>query len=603
VASWRPVLAALAAIGIAFTAAGCVSMASGGPVISYAITQGPAGQPQSNPRSFAQGPRPGWTAQDIVQGFLTAASAFGGEQVAKEYLTAQASKKWPSSSGAVTVYSNGPNADQANDGKVNARTHRQTATVTISGTVSANLTQHGTYVIPADSAAAGASTGKPTFTLIRTVGGEWRISAVPPQLLLTTVQFQDAYQQRNLYYFDPAGQVLVPDPVYVPLQATPAFLLNKLVYDLINPQVVNDWLTNGATRTLFPKGTTQLGDVTLDGGTATVNLGGKITGASTRVLEQVSAQLYWTLQGTGQGGPAVQSIQVNRNGKPWTPPDTQGNPVQRQLIHFNPATGGTKRFYYMDRAGYLVSRDGPTAKPMPVTKVGRGVTQLAVSPDQEHLAVVRDGALYTGRIGGKLVRRAGTGYETLSWDRADNLWTIRDGLIVLLQDGAAPVVLPSNSVIAANGSAVTLPFSGLRIAPDGVRVALIIDSLDLKIGAISVQAGSAPRRPVSTIRIQLSPFQVPRTTSFEAVTWYGADNVVTLGQPGPVVAEYPVSGGTPTVPIQGEPTMISLTASAGNVLVAGLIHGGLVYDSMLNGEWAPFPDSTLPDGTAPVYPG
>ena len=43
----------------------------------------------------------------------------------------------------------------------------------------------------------------------------------PPYLLLTSDSFQYDYQLRNLYFFDPTDSYLVPDPVYVPLQATP----------------------------------------------------------------------------------------------------------------------------------------------------------------------------------------------------------------------------------------------------------------------------------------------------------------------------------------------------------------------------------------------
>ena len=51
-------------------------------------------------------------------------------------------------------------------------------------------------------------------------GGQWRISSAPSELLLTQDQFADDYELRNLYFFDPSNHYLVPDPVYVPLQAS-----------------------------------------------------------------------------------------------------------------------------------------------------------------------------------------------------------------------------------------------------------------------------------------------------------------------------------------------------------------------------------------------
>jgi hypothetical protein len=603
----RPLHAALAAIAMALTAAGCVSMPSGGPVQSYPVTQGSPGQPESFPLSFPQPPRAGWNAQDIVGGFLTASAT--STSVARQYLTPELGKTWRPS-GALNVYSVGPDADLPKPVTVNPHTHQKTTTVTISGQVSATLTKQGTYEVPADSTAAGAAASTPTFTLVKNVGGQWRISSVPSQLLISTVSFQDAYQQRNLYYFDPRGTVLVPDPVYVPNQAAPATLLKLLVGDLANPQM--DWLTKGAATTAFPRGTTQLGDVTLDGGIATVNLGGKIAKASALVKEQVWAQLSATLGGTGQGGPAVPQVQVDVNGKPWNALDAQGNPVQQPQSRFSPPSGASKTFYYIDRGGYLVSRSGPGGRPLQIVKIGRGVTQLAVSPDNQHLAVVRKGILLTAEVRNgtlstgivsKLVRQPGAGYLALSWDPADNLWTTREGQIVVLRGGTAiGTVLPPVRVTAANGLAQNGTFTGLRIAPDGVRVALIVAGVDLYIGAISWQAptraGGAP-----SITIMLSPFRASGG-DLQSVAWYGADNVVTLdqaGQAGPVVTEYPVSGGTPPPPIQGEPGMMSLTVCSGGLLVAGLSHGGLVYDTTLNGAWAPLRNES--GGTVPTYPG
>ena len=46
-------------------------------------------------------------------------------------------------------------------------------------------------------------------------------------LLLTQTQFADDYDLRNLYFFDPTYHYLVPDPVYVPLQASTSSLMTR----------------------------------------------------------------------------------------------------------------------------------------------------------------------------------------------------------------------------------------------------------------------------------------------------------------------------------------------------------------------------------------
>ena len=39
------------------------------------------------------------------------------------------------------------------------------------------------------------------------------------------------------------------------------------------------------------------------------------------------------------------------------------------------------------------------------------------------------------------------------------------------------------------------------------------------------------------------------------MTWYGADNVITLGGPGSTLTEYPVNGGTPTSQMLDQPSV------------------------------------------------
>ena len=47
-----------------------------------------------------------------------------------------------------------------------------------------------------------------------------------------------------------------------------------------------------------------------------------------------------------------------------------------------------------------------------------------------------------------------------------------------------------------------MPFTALRVAPDGVRVAIIIGGDELTFGAISGQQGSSPRITLSQVRAE-----------------------------------------------------------------------------------------------------
>jgi hypothetical protein len=580
----------LAALVIAASAAGCVSMPTGGPVQSYTVTQGPGAQSQHYQQIYAQPPGDGWTPEGIVTGFLTASASFANrQQVAREYLTPGASRRW-NPNWSATVYSNGPTIAQM------AFPAKDQATVTVSGNVQASLSGYGSYAIPLAKKQGVA----PTFDLVK-LNGQWRISSAPQELLLTSDLFKDDYQLRNLYFFDPTGKFLVPDPVYVPLQATPSDLMNGLVHDLVAPPP--DWLSRGATKTAIPPGTTALGDVTLEGDTATVNLGGAIAKASRTVMEQVSSQLWWTLVGSAQSAPAVQSIQVNQNNKPWIPLDSGENPVQH-VPQYNPPTGASSVFYYLDAAGNLWDHDATQGKAGKVGRVGTGFSQIAVSPDHRFIAALRGGSLFTGPVGGKLAKRDGTGYTTMSWDPADNLWATTGDQIVMLRGAADPAQPLGQQVLASvvnctpdDCTPVSGQFTSLRVAPDGVRVAIIIDETELYFGAIVFQPGS--RAGQGTIKIVLSPFYVAASAvnTFSAVTWYGPDNVITLGGPGSALTEYPVDGGSSTA-ITTEPRTQSITASWGSALIAGLPKGTMAANASLTGSWM-----AAESGVSPMYPG
>jgi len=592
----RPVLAAFAALLAALVAAGCVSVPTGGPVQSYPVTQGTDAQNQNYVQIVPQPPGAGWSPQDIVQGFLTASASFGDNgQIAFQYLTPQEQKVWTRSWSAI-VYKQGPNVEAP---RYPSPKNKNEATVQITGQTQATLKGYGSYSVASASSASSSSDVTPTFELVK-VAGQWRINYAPPELLLTSDSFTNDYQLRNLYFFDPASRFLVPDPVYVPLQASPAELMNGLVHDLIAPP--DDWLSGGATQTALPAGT-KIGGVTLNGVTALVDLTGTIAkaGISTQTLELVSAQLLWTLCGAEQSGQPVQSVELELNGKPWVPPGGQGNPVQVQhQSKRSPAQGAGSVFYYVDSAGYLTSQDGALGKPDHIEQIGTGYTQVAVSPDGRYLAALRGQTLYTGLVGGPLDKR-GSDYLTISWDVNDNLWASVGDQIVMFKNAVGirqPLgqMIPVNVGSASSGlTSVTGPFTALRVAPDGVRVAIVIGgSLGnvLTFGAISGEQGSRPQIMLSDV--QLTPLNA---TAFTGLTWYGPDDVITLAQPGPAATEYPVSGGTPTsIPV--DDGMETITASSGNLLVASMPDGRMMADASLTGSW-----TLIGTGSSPVYPG
>jgi hypothetical protein len=626
----RRVAAALGAGAVLAVTAGCVSMPTGGPVLPYAVSSSGNGQAQPYMQIIPRAPFHGESPADIVLGFVAANVSFVGQQrVAREYLTPAASHAWLPDWSATVFGGRGPTitrqvASVATPGgndklsgtaspspsrRPSATSSRADAniryTITVGGKVDARLTSSGTpYAV-----ARPTPTGQTYSFDVVMYNGEWRISRAPNTLLLTHPEFDADYQLRNLYFFDPGLQHLVPDPVYVPLQATQEDLVNGLVQDLITQPA--DWLANGASQTAFPRSTRQIGKVTVDGGTASVNLGGAIAHAPTAVKEQVSAQLLWTLNGAGQGAQEVKAVALYVNGVQFVPPDAQGNPVQgiRSSAYraYQPLNGSPgKDFYYLDSHGQLLHQGGLGAPPVPIARLGAGNRALAVSPDGQYFAVLRDGAVYTAAMGSdKLsLRNAGGGFTSLSWDRNDNLWAAGPTNVVMLTATPKPNGEPFPVVVAQYPSdtcpGTTGAITQLRVAPDGVRVALVISGQQpmLAFGAIVMQDQPRAGQQQALVRVNLSPFYVCGTTAaaFRSLSWYGSDNVVALGQDSTALTEYPVNGGTPA-PIPGKDGIQSVTARWRAGLIANTANA-MFIDPSATGAWNP-----AGAGLSPAYPG
>jgi hypothetical protein len=575
-------------------------MPGGGPVLPFPATQGAEPQNQNYYQTVPQPPPPNASPREIVEGFLAAgASLAGQQQVAREYLTPQASRQWKPG-WAATVYQNGPSVSPPH-----LAAGKDSASVTVSGNTQATLTSRSGYAV------AGETPTKAKmyrYDLVKDHDGQWRISnAHNNPLLLTSTEFGVDYQLADLYFFDPSGQYLVPDPVYVPLQATQGALVNGLVQDLINQPA--DWLGEEhppytATYTAFPKHTTLQGSVSVDGGTASVNLtGAGLSRASLTTKEQISAQLLCTLTGACQGQQQqVKSVALYIDGKPFVPPNASpGNPVQHQA-KYQPAASQGHGLFYLTASGRLELQTTRTAKPITVASIGAGYALLAVSPDGKYLAAVRKGNLYTGKVGDATLasRGLGAGITSLSWDKGDNLWAVNSmGVFALsaTQGGSSAPPTPV-SVYNENDSCGSNPNDvvALRVAPDGVRVAMVYGGTQETLAFGAIASSGPASQPL--ILINLSPFLVCKAAgAFASLSWYGADNVVALGGRGSTVTNYPVNGGAATTGQGPQGASTSITASAGwGVVAAG--HGTLSFAVSLSSAW-----DSLDPGLSPAFPG
>ncbi|HEX4254316.1 MAG TPA: LpqB family beta-propeller domain-containing protein, partial [Streptosporangiaceae bacterium] len=576
-------LAALITV-LAVLVTGCVTVPTSGHVQSVNVTQSNTGNGQYYLQTIPVPPGPNWKPEQIVSGFLAANASFANNHaVARQYLTRTASQQWQPGL-AVTVYSQ---ISQAQRLPAEAGQSRQTAgpgtiNVEVSGTVLGNLSGTGQYSISSRSKDTGQK-----FTLVQQKNKQWRITNLPPQVLLTQSDFVHVYQPRNIYFFDPAMQTLVPDPVYVPEEATPADLVRQLINDLIPPNAPSGWLT-GAARTAFPP-KTKLLSVSLDGGTAVVNVGGAAAYAGEDALHQMSAQLLWTLAGSSNDEPAIQSVELETKGQPWAV--GQDNAVQQigSYSSYVPSAAAHASFYYLDSHGAVRSQSGSAQANAPqgalvAGQAGTGnitLTQIAVSPDGRYVAGLGPGgALYTGSLDkkGTLTLRSTGNFGSLSWDRRDDLWVTGNGRIWMVPTQHGPPV-PVSAALPAGEKA-----TALKVAPDGVRCVILASGQDGARLLMAAIAGSGPQTHIG------DPVPISADNlNFTAMSWYDADHVIALRESGghPVLDEVSVNGENITA-FPAAAGITSITADgAANPLVAGLSSGQLTtLATPPNGLWS-----------------
>ena len=119
--------------------------------------------------------------------------------------------------------------------------------------------------------------------------GEWRIANPPDALIVPQTFFDQNYQDASLYYFDPTGRILVPEPVHVPQSP----LASSLVRTLLRAPRYGP---SSVTRTFIPPGLSVY-SVPVTRSVAEVNLKGPDPGPLDQsVIKRILAQLSWTLR-------------------------------------------------------------------------------------------------------------------------------------------------------------------------------------------------------------------------------------------------------------------------------------------------------------------
>ncbi len=407
-----PVLAALLT--------GCIGLPDEGPVVDAAV----AGERNADRVSTidARPPQPGASRLEIVNGFLEAMEAWPiTTSVAKEYLSDDAAEGWSPDEKIVYTSLATPREDGSS--------------VSIRMQDASLLDESGGWrgALPAD---------RSTLRFQLTVeDGEFRIIDPIDALVVRTEWFRERYRQASLYYFDPTAQVLVPEPVFVPVGETFATNLVNALLAGLPPRL------RGVVVTFVPSHLSVGLSVPVTDGVASVDLHGDAPRPTVAQAELLLAQLAATLRQE----PLIAAVRVSIGGKEIHPPGASAQYDVRSADEFDPADTASTGILYGLRRGRIVAGsvddlravDGPLGREphefasVSVAPVGDRIA--AVSADGRQVVVAPLRALDGNGVSERPVAD-GTAFTQPCWDSSGRLWLLdrgTDGSRVMVSDEAA----------------------------------------------------------------------------------------------------------------------------------------------------------------------
>src|SRR6476619_1897664 len=414
---------------LVFVLAGCAGVPSSSAPQAIGTVDRPA--PPSLPK-----PVPGMDPDVLLREFLKAtADPANRHLAARQFLTESASRAWDDAGSALLI-----------DHVVFVETRAaERVSATMRADILGSLSDVGVF-----ETAEGVMPDPGPIDLVKTSGG-WRIDRLPNGVFLDWQQFQSTYKRNTLYFADPTGKTVVPDPRYVAV-SDPDQLATELVSKLIagpRPEM------NNTVRNLLGPPLKLRGPVTrADGGKTGVGRG---YGGARIDLENLSttdphsrqllaAQIIWTLARAGINGPYV----INADGAALDDRFADGWNSSDVAATDPGADPGAAAGLHALIGGSLVSLDGQRAP-----RVAGAFGQL---PDQTSATLSRSGqevasvvalrpgapdmasSLWVGPIGGDAAQALdGRTLSRPSWSLDDAIWIVVDSnnVVRVIQEAAS----------------------------------------------------------------------------------------------------------------------------------------------------------------------
>ena len=420
--------------------AGCAGIPSSSAPQAIGTVERPA--PSNLPK-----PTPGMDPDVLLREFLKAtADPANRHLAARQFLTQSASNAWDDAGSALLI-----------DHVVFVETRgAERVSATMRADMLGSLSDVGVFVT-----AEGVLPDPGQIELVKTSGG-WRIDRLPNGVFLDWQQFQSTYKRNTLYFADPTGKTVVPDPRYVAV-ADHDQLATELVSKLLagpRPEMAH------TVRNLLAPPLRLRGPVTrADGGKNGIGRGyggaridlEKLSTTDPHSRQLLAAQIIWTLARADIRGPYV----INADGAPLDDRFADGWNTSDVAATDPGAADGAGAGLHALINGSLVGLDGQRATNVPGAFGRMGdQTGAALSRSGRQVASVvtlRRGepdmaaSLWIGDLGAEAAQSAdGHTLSRPSWSLDDAVWVVVDTNNVLraIQEPASgqPARIPVDSV-------------------------------------------------------------------------------------------------------------------------------------------------------------
>lgn len=471
--------------------------------VLLAVLPGCAGVPNSSapqaigtverptPKSLPE-PNPAMDPDQLLREFLKAtADPAERHLAARQFLTDSASENWDDQGSALLI-----------DKVVFTQTRAlDKVSVTMQADILGSLSDVGVF-----ETGEGRLPDPGPIELVQTLQG-WRIDKLPNGVFLDWQQFQATYKRNTLYFVDPTGTTVVPDPRYVVL-SDPDLLATELITKLMagpRPEMAK------GVRNLLGPPLKMRGPVTrADGGKtgvgrgyggARIDLEGlTTTDPASRSL--LAAQLIWTLARADIKGPYV----IDVDGAPLEDRFTDGWKATDVAATDPGAADGATAGVHALIDGSMVVLDGQRSvkvsgsfgamtnqRAAAFSRTGRDVASVTGPEGGSALWIGPNGAQAVRATDGRTLSRPSWGLDGAVWVVVDGNSAVR---VIREEASGQPARIPVDS------AAVTARFPGaideLQLSRDSTRAAMVIDGQVVLAGVEQTPGGdfslTYPRR-------------------------------------------------------------------------------------------------------------